>query len=87
MGLNVAKWQSGKVAGWGAERARSNLRGPKITASSLVYYGSSKLDDFDEFFIKIGPIGGPKFGGARKMLYLCTRKQEVASTSEGCGSA
>ena len=23
----------------------------------------------------------------RKMLYLCTRNNEVASTSEGCGSA
>ena len=50
MGLNVAKWQSGDVA---TEKcascllsAKSNTRGPKITASSIVYYGSSKLDDF-----------------------------------------
>ena len=85
MGLNVAKWQSGDVA---TEKcascllsAKSNTRGPKITDSSIVYYGSSKLDDFDEFFIKIGPIGGPKFGGARKMLYLCTRKQEAGGRS------
>ena len=32
-------------------------------------------------------LRGLKFGTALKMLYLCTRKQEVASTSEGCGSA
>ena len=50
MGLNVAKWQSGDVA---TEKcascllsARSNLRGSKITASSIEDYGSSKLDDF-----------------------------------------
>ena len=83
MGLNVAKWQSGdvateKCASWSL-LAKSNLRGSKITASSIVYYGSSKLDDFDEFFIKIGPIGGPKFGGARIILYLCrvNKKREV----------
>ena len=32
-------------------------------------------------------LAASKFGIWRKMLYLCTRKQEVASTSEGCGSA
>ena len=49
-GLNVAKWQSGdvateKCASW-TLLARSNLRGSEITDSSIVYYGSSKLDDF-----------------------------------------
>jgi len=43
----------------------------------------SSVSDFDEFFIKIGPIGGAKFGNARKMLYLCTRKQEAGGRSPG----
>ena len=79
-GLNVAKWQSGdvateKCASW-TLLARSNTRGPKITDSSIVYYGSSKLDDF---VLKMASIGGVKFGGARKMLYLCrvNKKREV----------
>ena len=80
MGLNVAKWQSGDVA---TEKcascllsARSNLRGSKITASSIEDYGSSKLDDF---VLKMASIGGVKFGIARIILYLCrvNKKREV----------
>ena len=46
-----------------------------------------RLIQFAQFVLKIAPNRGSKFGIGRKMLYLCTRKQEVASTSEGCGSA
>ncbi len=49
-GLNVAMWQNGKMAGRGAKRARSNLRGSKITDSSLEDYFSSK---FIKFVLKI----------------------------------
>jgi len=80
MGLNVAKWQSGDVA---TEKcascplsAKSNTRGPKITASSIVYYFSSK---FIKFVLKMTSIGGAKFGNARIILYLCraNKKREV----------
>ncbi len=50
VGLNVAMWQNGKMAGWGVERARSNLRGLKITDSRGVYYGSFI---FVKFVLKI----------------------------------
>ena len=38
---------------------------------------------FSKFVLKIAPNRGVKFGIARKMLYLCTRKQEVLGEPSG----
>ena len=38
---------------------------------------------FVKFVLKIAPNRCPKFGSARKMLYLCTRKQEVLGEPSG----
>ena len=80
--LNVAMWQNGKVA---AEKcsscpksAKSNLRGPKITASMSRNYVSFQ---FSDFVLKIAPIGGRKFGGARLILYLCIVNQKTGAQS------
>ena len=60
--------------------AKSNLRGPKISDSSIVYYGSFKLGDF---VLKIASIGDRKFGSARKMLYLCSVESDHLNKA-GC---
>ena len=65
---NVAKWQCGDMCPSIPKSRKSNLRGQKITDSSIVYYGSLKLGDF---VLKIAPNRRRKFGTWRKMLYLC----------------
>lgn len=68
--LNVAMWHCGNVAASMPcpKTMKSNLRGPKITDSSIVNYDSFK---FVKFVLKIAPNRGVKFGSAQKMLYLC----------------
>ena len=63
--------------------AKSNLRRPIFTASWPRYYGSFQ---FSDFVLKTAPNRCPKFGIARKMLYLC-RALGKCSASVGCGSA
>ena len=58
----------------------SNTRWPKITDSRARCYCSLKLGDF---VLEIAPNRCPKFGSAQKMLYLCTRKQEVLGEPSG----
>ena len=60
-------------AKWVPAYHRNNLRGSKITDLRGVYYVSFK---FSDFVLKIGSIGGAKFGSAQKMSYLCTRNHE-----------
>ena len=60
-------------AKWVPACHRNNLRGSKITDLRGVYYVSFK---FSDFVLKIGSIGGAKFGSAQKMSYLCTRNHE-----------
>ena len=74
---------------------KRNLRGSKITASrqrnSCVPSVASETSSSDgsfkfiKFVLKIAPNRCPKFGSARKMLYLC-RALGKCSASVGCGS-
>ena len=71
--LNSATCLMGRGTMWRGTSAcprstKSNLRGSEITFLRPQNYGSFK---FIKFVLKIGPIGGVKFGNARKMLYLC----------------
>ena len=64
---------------------------------TVLSISTAKLQKNFEIFSKntrFGPKFQQKLGKTRKnsetpffYSYLCTRKQEVASTSEGCGSA
>ena len=51
------------------ESAKRNLKGLKITESRARNYGSLKLG---ELVLKIGSNRWVKFGGQRKMSYLCS---------------
>ena len=59
---------------------KRNLKGSKITDSRGMYYVSFKFSDFG---LKIGSIGGAKFGSAQKMSYLCTRNHESNKAVSG----
>ena len=59
----------------------SNLRGPKITDSSIVYYGSFK---FVKFVLKIAPNRRVEFGEIGYSSYLCIVNRWSSENHQAC---
>ena len=80
--LNVAMWHCGNVAASMPcpKTMKSNLRGPKITDSSIVNYDSFK---FVKFVLKIAPNRGVKFGSAQKCcIFAVSIRRQARNQNE-----
>ena len=97
--MQMADWQIGRLGHFDVSviYLPQKLRIPAscITDNCLVYYGYLILSPSPTLNLVVYTIPlslhfnikMPALAQLEKMLYLCTRNQEVAGTSEGCGSA